>query len=1269
MVFKPINLARQSLLKSFAHGYAQSLVAASQSSSASQNTSFQSLGYGLFGRPQLPAKSQHHQHGFHSTNSAGAGAKAGQSDSPSGLAAYYDAWQRHQKAEDKDWHQFQFAKRIGWKAPTTIPEGQVAEDPSKKPRRAGLTRSYTTSALDDDAKQVSTSIATPANSHVAAADDLEINAVDTARFMVSTPNSDAAPESDASFTETSLSPRSTAPTSVISESDVYTEQLTGLAEAGKYGDIPGVFERMLVAGVAPTASAYNALMLSAMDLVQGKHQVVPKVLDVYTDMLHRGVVPDTSSYAIMIELLAARAVEVMYMKKDIATKQARYGGMDQEGSFLFRSDEAESNILAEDDSLSLAVKLFDTAAAVSTSHLFASETYRVLIGACAETGRTDDMVRIYANMESQNVQAPTAIFAPMIQAFASTGDLASAVECYDEYKALAVAHDIGEKVIVRKDEDVYAAVVKAYAMCNRTDGGLRFVERIEASLTNSDRVVSLRNTIALQSLLPQWLAQGKYADAIAHTTEKLTGQAQAQAFASICIHAADKGLAPVASQAFRLLDELSPASEGVAHAMLAMHVRLGNIQGANGVWQRIIAARPTADLIEPTAMYALSLIAGGNAEQGLKESRAIFGRVRSEAASKIDVAEQIDEAVEVISSSIVKAGAQASASASMELIWLMIENGSLVAPVAEHLLAGLGPEEISSMAWNEVNVLSQVQASLLLSGAQLDVAHSARFTHLFEILVSSGLPLEKTTAQLIDQALPALGRADLISRWQAHQFPATTPVLSPTLTGFPSPAPPAPAAFDDSFDPYANSTDFKGSAVIGEELDKSYGRHSAHLSEALSKFKNMRRAGRHPRYLTYAKLITAAAKENRLSLAQEILAMAKQDVPLVTNSRVVRQGWVNILDSMVAACLTVGKRDQASQFHAELVNMGTAPSANTFGLYITTLKESTKTFDEATEAVKIFQRAKLEGVEPSSFLYNALIGKLGKARRIDDCLFYFAEMRNLGIRPTSVTYGTIVNALCRVSDDKFAEELFEEMESMPNYKPRPAPYNSLMQYFLTTKRDRSKVLAYYNRMKANKIQPTMHTYKLLIDAHASLTPVDLTSAEAVLQEIRQSGAQPEPVHYAALIHAKGCVLHDMVGARALFDEVMAQSAPTASLYQALFESYVANHDVASTEPLLASMAVPMTAYIANTLIHGWATTGDITKARAVYDRLGREHREPSTYEAMTRAYIATDNHGLAMSVVGEALRRGYPTAVANKICDLVVGGNGGATTQAAPIVV
>ncbi|KAL1997700.1 hypothetical protein VTN02DRAFT_1016 [Thermoascus thermophilus] len=383
-----------------------------------------------------------------------------------------------------------------------------------------------------------------------------------------------------------------------------------------------------------------------------------------------------------------------------------------------------------------------------------------------------------------------------------------------------------------------------------------------------------------------------------------------------------------------------------------------------------------------------------------------------------------------------------------------------------------------------------------------------------------------------------------------------------------------------------------------------------------------------------------------MNLVHDILGMARHDVPLIPQYSVVKYGWVSILDAMVAACLTLGDRNLAAKYHQELLNMGAAPSANTFGLYITTLKESTKTFDEATEAVKIFHRATAEGVEPTSFLYNALIGKLGKARRIDDCLLYFAEMRANGVRPTSVTYGTIVNALCRVSDERFAEEMFDEMESMPNYKPRPAPYNSMIQYFLNTKRDRSK--------------PTMHTYKLLIDAYASLEPVNMEAAEKILDTIRSTGQHPEAVHYASLIHARGCVLHDMEGARKVFDSVVENRNVRLQpcLYQALFEAMVANHQVAATADLLKDMAsrnVEMTAYIANTLIHGWAAEGNIANAKSIYDGIGIEKREPSTYEAMTRAFLASEDRQSASGVVQEMLSRGYPTAVASKILDLVGG--------------
>jgi len=82
----------------------------------------------------------------------------------------------------------------------------------------------------------------------------------------------------------------------------------------------------------------------------------------------------------------------------------------------------------------------------------------------------------------------------------------------------------------------------------------------------------------------------------------------------------------------------------------------------------------------------------------------------------------------------------------------------------------------------------------------------------------------------------------------------------------------------------------------------------------------------------------------------------------------------------------------------------------------------------------------------------------------------------------------------------------------------------------------------------------------------------------------------------------------------------------------------------------------MTPYIANTLIHGWANQKNIDKAKAIFASLSREKREPSTYEAMTRAYLTVEDRTSAKGVVQEMLSRGYPGAVSNKILELLGGG-------------
>ncbi|KAJ4385776.1 hypothetical protein N0V93_010207 [Gnomoniopsis smithogilvyi] len=1156
------SFIRSGFTKSFTQGYAQSVVAATHPHvlNSQNRPSFAGRKRQTttrLGRLQQ-LQSAFHTSAHHSATLPVEHRHEKLTTNHGGLDAYFESLQSKEAVQDSqgeedEWVQFQFQNRIEWKpSPASVLLGSDGKPVDKDLVDDSLSETALSAQEHAALAHIDAALSheIEARSDVQVLHDKNSEHVSSGRRPTPAPEVVSAPISRA---QTPVSPaRSTTPPT-DPQSQSYANHLTKLSEAGRYAEIPAVFEAMLVANIKPLATSYNALLMAAIHLPSEKIEIVCKALDVYADMMRRKVRPDSDTYNILVGLLAARSLEVSSLKKRLEDKRARYGGMEEPGKFMLASTELEHAILCEDDRLDLAMKLFKTSVSLRRD-VFSSETYHQLILACAQAGRVNDMLALYEHMEMHKAVPFAAIFPAMITAFANCGDLISAVECYNEYRTLAIANDGGDVSLHdRLDAQVYAAVINAYVISDKVDGAMKFYKKIvqEYDVRASD----IKDAIISLGFVKGLQYRRIYHEAL-RWAQAIESECQAPSMAELAVTAADSGDKSTAVAAFANLpmnfgDVVTPAM-----ALMAMSVRHGDVAEAYHYWQFLASpeARVDSSFIEPTAMFAVALIGSGQVMEGLNESDMMFSRIRQCSPDDTHLAAEVEEGIDFV----------------------------------------------------------------------------ARY-------------------------MTARGITD------PRELGSQTSAPTPSFATSPFDSSGSVSSYEDTFDPYAHSTDFKGSAVISDELEGAHGRKGPKLNDALARFRNMRRAGRHPRYITYAKLISAAAREGKMDTCMDILNMARTDVPLLAQYAVVRYGWSSILDAMVGACLNLGRRTQAEQFHQELLDMGATPSANTYGLYITTLKETAKTFDEASEAVKIFHRAKAEGVEPSSFLYNALIGKLGKARRIDDCLFYFAEMRALGIKPTSVTYGTIVNALCRVSDEKFAEELFDEMEGMPNYKARPAPYNSMMQFFLTTKRDKAKVLSYYGRMKAKGIVPTSHTYKLLIDTHATLEPVDMKAAEAVLDTIKANG-RPEAVHYASMIHARGCVLHDMEGARETFNRVINDRSIPASacLFQALFESMVANHCVGETEPLLAEMRrrkVDLTPYIANTLIHGWASQGNIARAEDIYGAVGRERREPSTYEAMTRAYLAFEElRGKAKEVVNEMMSRGYPGAVVGKVVELLGGG-------------
>ena len=1296
MVFKPIShLARRST-KAFTHGYAQSLAAASQSSYASTNTNL-----GPFNNHRLANRgpTTRREAFFGTAASSNALTKDFSLFPTAGLHsegasdAFFGIWSKTQPEEEIQPHA---PRETGWKnAPSSRAKelrkllgaspqaGERQSAPTQltsDARHLSVTAGHRAAQTDPPPSQSSDATVSKTlqsdTSVTVAQDALDQPQTPTAPFRAKTEeaNSELQPpyaqvqgplDFSVSHTEPSIDPEGCA--NGAQSEHPYNQQILALAETGQYAAVPALFESVLSAGFVPTVQVYNALMKSAAALGASKLDSVPRVLNIYTDMLLRKIQPNSETYIVLLELLASRSIEVALLKSAHQQQLRRFGELSRESSLPSRSLEVDQAIINEDDTLRTALRLFKLATASSRTDRFLPTTYAALIDACAANEDVDNMIKIYAHMEQQKTPPLAAVYPPMIQAFAARGDLRSSVECYNEYKQL-VSNETSDSpgLTDRLDAHVYAAVVGSYLRCGRESGARKFFSKINRTLAPyPEALQDARNVITLRAFILTYLEKENFQEALNFLdSESISSYTRDAALDMIAAAAADSSANSIAKLAFGCIADRS-LSKNASLSILAMHLRRGDIESCCKSWadlRQLFEMDQT--FVEPTVMYATALIRHASPAEALEQARQAFTDIRSSRNVPMEgrnTSDMIDESIERLHSALVEQGALDMPN-TMTLLWTMMENGGLLIPVAEQVLASLGAQEVSMLDGEDLDLALYVGAGFVSADSvTLDVAHIERFAHLLRTALDKGATLCDRTIESITFALSRLetSHPTLAPLWSAFRQRLLMPP-SPTLFGQSqrsSSVLPTPVV-GDNFDPYAKDLDSRGSSIIVEGLDRTASHSATALNESLARFKNIRRVGRHPRYIAYAKLIGAAAKEGRSGLINDIYEMARHDVPLIPHLPAVHHGWTNIFDAMVGAYLTVGRRSLAAAYHEKLLEMGAAPTANTYGLYITTLKESSRTLDEASEAVKIFRRAKSEGVEPTSFLYNALIGKLGKARRIDDCLFYFAEMRARSIRPTSVTYGTIVNALCRVSDDRFAQDLFDEMESMPNYKPRPAPYNSMMQFFLSTKRDSSKVLEYYQRMQARGIKPTTHTYKLLIDTYATLEPINLAAAEGVLETIRSSGSSPEAIHYASLIHAKGCVLQDMQGAHETFQRVLKDSSvkPQPCLYQAYFESMVANHQVKGTSPVLEEMlasGIDMTPYIANTLIHGWTLDHDIDAAQAVYDSIRTEKREPSTYEVMTRGFLAAGQRGKAAKVVEEMWSRGYPSAVSGKIVELM----------------
>lgn len=248
----------------------------------------------------------------------------------------------------------------------------------------------------------------------------------------------------------------------------------------------------------------------------------------------------------------------------------------------------------------------------------------------------------------------------------------------------------------------------------------------------------------------------------------------------------------------------------------------------------------------------------------------------------------------------------------------------------------------------------------------------------------------------------------------------------------------------------------------------------------------------------------------------------------------------------------------------------------------------------------------------------------------------------------------------------------------------------MMQFYLQTRPNRERVLYYHDAMQKARVRPSAHTYKLLLDAHASLAPIELTAMERVFNDLcHDRNVSVQGTHWASLITAYGISAGDIDKALEVFDNipthpaargVNAHSEPV--VWEAILNVLASKGTIEQMESMhqrmLATPGARTTAYVSNVLISGYARGGDIQKAREVFEAMGDSitgvaapnnhpqlltssghvkpstitsgptdvvYREPSTYESMIKAELGAGHVAEAEAILRRMEERRYPVAV------------------------
>ncbi|KAI8868549.1 hypothetical protein GQ42DRAFT_164047 [Ramicandelaber brevisporus] len=194
---------------------------------------------------------------------------------------------------------------------------------------------------------------------------------------------------------------------------------------------------------------------------------------------------------------------------------------------------------------------------------------------------------------------------------------------------------------------------------------------------------------------------------------------------------------------------------------------------------------------------------------------------------------------------------------------------------------------------------------------------------------------------------------------------------------------------------------------------------------------------------------------------------------------------------------------------------------------------------------------KRHNVRLSTYFYNVALARVAKVRDWPVARSMHGDMIRFRIPLTTITYGTLMNCALRYGDIAGAEELFASYRRDPTFSApqqapihapplaaatarlrnshhmvdrRTGPYNVMMTHHVEAAQSQQAVVATFETMVKDGVQPDSIAYRLLMQAYALLEPINVDRAALVFAEMQSRGLPVFHNHYGVLISGYGLKL-------------------------------------------------------------------------------------------------------------------------------------------------